>query len=75
MNPEECDTDCKINEMQVPTFYDLERIRNSIIFVEASRSNFGDKLMLVAKLMHQLCYQHKLILVGEIIMLVRLLAC
>ena len=31
MNPEECDTECKINEMQVPTFYDLERILNFII--------------------------------------------
>ena len=33
MNPEECDTECKINEMQVPTFYDLERILNFIIFL------------------------------------------
>ena len=28
MNPEECQTECEINEMKVPSFYDLERFHN-----------------------------------------------
>ena len=28
MNPEECQTECEINDMKVPSFYDLERFHN-----------------------------------------------